>query len=221
MMKIQFLSANSRTKVFVILIIVFSFISLPLLSCAEPKNFCDTLEDSVPKDFKVAKTADACDAVYNKYQKCELGGEGENFLTGMKGECYKKIMNQELDKRLTSLKNTDKSQFSKEMRIQSSFNKSMDTLCESGSENGYGGTGWKIAEGTCRLSFYSFRLTQARNINSQSLDISCNKKLELNSRKSKNLDEYISGICSMPKEVWKDKTVPVDCKAKLRKCFHS
>jgi hypothetical protein len=169
------------------------------------------------QDYRKAfngKWFDQCDVVANHLQaKCvDMICNGE--ITGAHKECWKKSLNSILDKRLVHLKTSDPAEFHKEMILQKSFNEAAQSSCgvDCGSDAHMHGIPYNF----CLVDAYRYRTNQAKQINHENLQVSGNTAKLRTSNKDKKkytffYKAFVHQLCQMPKEVWKDQVVPVDC----------
>lgn len=106
-----------------------------------------------------------CDVVHKK-----IMANCHDTITNSWAECWKKIMNTQLNARLVKLKISDAEQFHTEITIQKSFNAATENLCGKIC-NGGNGTMKGISYNYCRVHAYKHRTVQAIQINKNTLTI--------------------------------------------------
>ncbi len=122
----------------------------------------------------------------------------------------RKAMIQALEPRLQRLKATDPVQYQLEMALQKEFNSATTALCKEYAGIDHGSS-TDLCVSLCHQYLYSYRTTQARQIDASALDLK-----RLPTPKASYSQSYFHGfashLCSgMPPGVWKHRSAPKDC----------
>jgi hypothetical protein len=186
---------------------------------------CLLLADSQPLEAKPAcgkeptlpasPTLEGC-RVYGKrvsdyYSKCSQEGMAtwQKESDGAIGDCYKKVMEVELDKRLLPLKKSNPEEFKKEMKLQAEFNNAiLDDFCISSDWSAIGG-----GTAGCYADLTQYRSSQAAAINTHQLVLTgSSPQTKLVRQKALT---FAQGLCQLPAEVWKEGKTPSNCVEKV------
>jgi len=121
-------------------------------------------------------------------------------------------MNVLLDKRLIDLKKTDPKAFKAEMAIQKNFNDAVKNFC-SYYEKHCDGSVCSMCIKSCFSAFYSYRMQQAKEINTSSLYINA-EKLPVDITR-KIFSSFADSLCQMPESIWLKSSRPKPCSDKI------
>jgi hypothetical protein len=118
-------------------------------------------------------------------------------------------MHETLDRRLLELKQKDKPQFTKEMKLQRVFNELMHQACD-GYDLG-SGTGGKSAWFSCQTLFTRYRIVQAVQVETGQLAFAPGAAR----RTAKKAQEFAKLVCDLPANVWQGAHPPPDCQDRV------
>lgn len=188
-----------------IITIIFIFV-FPLACSAR-------IETEYTATFKNA-SLQTCDEIFNKMSSGPIDMVSLDQLTYENMECWRRSMDNELNKRLVKLKKLNTNQFHTEMELQKIFNQATFNLCyrncEFGDMKG-------IPYNSCRADAYKYRTAQAMQIDANQLSIPVlgnllPKKITRDKKKYTSLyTTFARKLCEMPKDVWKGSNTPSDC----------
>lgn len=124
--------------------------------------------------------------------------------------CFKKSMNKALDQRLLFLKKEKSKNFLAEMDLQKSFNAAVNDYC--GRWEDY----YRDCQASssfnefteCKIDFYTFRESQATQIDAKQLELSVSKAHE---KPIELFSEFAKKLCALTELGWKDQKIPIDC----------
>jgi hypothetical protein len=191
-------------------------IALCPLSCAwgQEDDVCgDTALQALESDLKAARDLDACDGLKAKFQTGKyaacVSGVWDSAVAGYASDCLKRVVIETLDRRLLELKQKDKPQFTKEMKLQRVFNELINEACD-GYELGWG-TGGKVAWQECQALFSRYRIVQAVQVEKGQLAFAPGKARVT----SKKAQEFAKLLCELPADVWKSSQKATDCQDRV------
>lgn len=162
----------------------------------------------------VGKTTLQCKRAYESFRNSDsfadecgsLRGESETLRAY--SICIEKVMNSALDSRLLKLKKKNPHQFKKEMEIQAAFNKAT-SLCLNFSS--CSGSMYRLIEQECETKYQLYRAEQAELIAKSALEIHPKTDLQDRTKLPPKFREFAKGLCEMPPDIWKSKSIPKNC----------
>lgn len=166
----------------------------------------------------------SCDTTFHKLEEKCSDMVCRDYLVDSLAECWKRSMNNELNKRLLKLKSINASEFDFEMNLQKKFNQAVRDLCGKNClDPSWPTVGLRgIPYNFCRVDAYKYRTAQAIQINKNQLSIPRKNNVELNMRnpyKRKTKDTgffnmFTEQLCKMPRNIWNTGNTPVNCQEK-------
>jgi len=133
-------------------------------------------------------------------------------------ECWEHSLNSDLDARLLPLKKSNEAEFKIEMELQKTFKSALIEMCSRNCNSG--GSGMKgISYNFCRVEGYRYRTAQTLEMSKSALTIPNTeslgaKKTRDKGKETKYFKVFIQKLCQLPKNIWKDGTLPEDCEKK-------
>lgn len=158
------------------------------------------------------KTADECSQSISDFMKgCEKASQSSPavMVNRILSEnlCLKSVLNQTLDQRLLTLKKNDTQSFKIEMETQKNFNQAAQEICQQ--LNACDGTMYRMTKAQCELSLTQLRLRQAKAILDKNLSFAEIKKRS--AFKNTHVQNFVEGLCRLPKEFFLKTRVPENC----------
>ena len=185
-----------------------------LLVWGQENDVCsDTAFQALESDMQTARDLTACDKIAAAFQTgpyaaC-VSGVWDVAVGGAASDCLTRVMHETLDRRLLELKQKDKPQFTKEMKLQRVFNELMHEACD-GYDLGFG-TGGKSAWFSCQTLFARYRIVQAVQVEKGQLTFAPGTAR----RTAKKAQEFAKLVCDLPANVWQSAHPPPDCQDRV------
>lgn len=147
-----------------------------------------------------------------RYRRCATADSWLAYVSHQEAECHARLMESALERRLLALRESP-NQLRREKELQGKFLDLRKSACDAVLE--CGGTAAQLNHEGCLTSFNKYRAEQALAIAANRLAIAGKGEPSLPAAVRNPALPFVSGLCAMPDEAWRDGKPPAECEKAL------